>query len=806
MFVSNTAGGGYQIKRSLRFRSSASASLTKTLAVPTDGKKWTMSSWVKLGSNTGAFFQANNGTAVTWLQLGPGGLTLARGVVGVNITWNTVTPGVFRDFSAHYHAVWVFDTAQATASNRVKIYLNGIQQITGGSYPSLNEVSEFNSSYLHTLMNGAVAGACDGYLSEINFIDGQALTPSSFGEVSPVTGQWQAKKYSGAYGTNGFYLPFTDNSAATATAIGADKSGNGNNWTPNNISLTAGASYDSMLDVPLGAGGAERGNYAVLNPLNNSGGATISDGNLKALWASESTRSVLSTFPIPSSGKFYAEFVVGTLTSGSVAASFGLATEGSSRTAMDAASMWVYYGSQQSYIIRSGIVSSQIGTNQTFAAGGVLQVAIDRDNNQAWLGYNDVWINSTNGTTGNPSAGTSPTLTSLPSHLFILVGMYVNNGSINFGQRPWAYTPPTGFKALHTGNLPDPVIKLPAQYMAATTYTGNGYPTAGTQSITNAVNGVSLQPDLVWIKRRDAAATHVLTDSARGVNSQLFSNQTAAQETNTDHVTAFTSSGFGLGTGTSGIYPSTNNNGASYIAWQWKANGAAVANNAGSIASQVSAGVAQGFSVVTYTGTGAAATVGHGLGVAPKMVIVKNRTNGAASWVVGHASLTNGFASNYSLSLNDTSAQGNGGTPSWNATNPTSTVFSLGALGNVNASGQALVAYCFSEVAGYSKFGSYVGNGSADGPFVYCGFRPKFVMVKRVDSTTDWLIYDTARSTYNESNLYLGANVNTAEAAGVPYDILSNGFKCRNTVFNASGGTYIFACFAESPFKNSLAR
>ena len=311
-----------------------------------------------------------------------------------------------------------------------------------------------------------------------------------------------------------------------------------------------------------------------------------------------------------------------------------------------------------------------------------------------------------------------------------------------------------------------PVINKPSDYFNVVTDTG--------ANILATAQALYPSNSLVWIKDRANANNHQLIDNVRGSSAVLQSNSTAAETTYTA--------------------PSGNS-----VAWVWRAGGAAVANNAGSIASQVSAGVAQGFSVVTYTGTGANATVGHGLGVAPKMVIVKQRS-AAQSWPVYHAS--NSVANTLYLDLTNAAAASS----AWNSTNPSSSVFSIGTSAATNTSGGTYVAYCFSEVAGYSKFGSYVGNGSADGPFVYCGFRPKYVMVKRVDSTTDWLIYDTARSTYNETNLYLGANVSTAEAAGVPYDILSNGFKCRNTLFNASGGTYIFACFAEAPFKNSLAR
>jgi hypothetical protein len=304
---------GYNISRSVRLRSSASGSFTRTLTTPTDGKKWTVSAWVKKGSTATAGLQANNGTAASWLSLGDNGITLTRGTVGVSIAWNAVTAAIYRDPSAWYHGVWSYDSTQATAANRIKFYVNGAQVTSSGSYPSLNEVTEINSAYLHTLMNGNAIGASDGYLTEVNFIDGQALTPSSFGETDAVTGVWKPKKYGGTYGTNGFYLNFSDNSAATAAAIGKDSSGNGNNWTPNNISVTAGATYDSMLDTPTpyADGGNGRGNYAVLNPLlGGVNNAIMSNGNITSVLTATTQINCHASFPIPQTGKWYCEVQV----------------------------------------------------------------------------------------------------------------------------------------------------------------------------------------------------------------------------------------------------------------------------------------------------------------------------------------------------------------------------------------------------------------------------------------------------------------------------------------------------------------
>ena len=332
--------------------------------------------------------------------------------------------------------------------------------------------------------------------------------------------------------------------------------------------------------------------------------------------------------------------------------------------------------------------------------------------------------------------------------------------------------------------------------MAATTYTGTG----ATQTINNSANGVSFQPDLVWVKGRSGATDHAWYDAVRGVQKQLESNTATAETTETTGLTAFGSTGF-----TVGALAQMNTSAATYVGWQWNAGGSTVTNTSGSISAQVRANTTAGFSVVTYTGTQVAATVGHGLGVAPRMIIVKARSNGTFNWTTWHGTFTaNGY-----IYLDGTNAVGSSSGP-WNGTLPTSSVFSLGADLGTNKSGDTYVAYVFAPVAGYSAFGSYTGNGSADGPFVYLGFRPRFVMVKRSDAAGyNWEIFDSGRSTYNLDVQRIFANDSSAELTGEAFDMLSNGFKCRlagNSDSNASGGTYIYMAFAENPFKYSLAR
>jgi hypothetical protein len=333
-----------------------------------------------------------------------------------------------------------------------------------------------------------------------------------------------------------------------------------------------------------------------------------------------------------------------------------------------------------------------------------------------------------------------------------------------------------------------PIIKG-NQYMDTTLYTGNG----ATQSIVNA-GGFS--PDLFWGKSRSLSYSNNLTDSVRGVGKELLSDSTSAEQNN-GGVTSFNSNGVTLSS-----WGGYNQSSATYVGWQWRASDSApVTNTAGSITSTVSANTTAGFSIVTYTGTGVNATVGHGLSSAPKMVIVKERSN-ANAWYVYNQNIGSGNA----LILNTTDSSS--ATGAWNSTAPTSSVFSLGNITQVNGSGRTYVAYCWAEVPGFSKFGSYVGNGNADGTFVYTGFRPAFIMCKRTDSTGFWAMLDDVRGPFNVVDEALYANSTNVESTAQNVDFLSNGFKFRSTDSdtNSNGGTHIYMAFAEMPTTYANAR
>ena len=773
---SASGASGYNLTRSLRFRSAATAWLGRTPASATNQTTWTWSGWVKRGvlsSGTvqtlfNASIDANNFTELRFTDTSNGVFEFTY-VVGGADTARLTTTQVFRDPSAYYHVIFVADTTQATAANRLKLYVNGAQvtAFSTATYPSLNANLYVNSANTHGIgITRAVGRYYDGYMTEINLIDGQALTPSSFGSTNALTGVWQPARYTGTYGTNGFYLPFTDNSALTTSSnvgLGKDFSGNGNYWTTNNISITAGVTYDSMTDVPT-LTSATASNFCVLNPLDkNLSNITIDNGNLRATGAA-SNYGARATFAMPS-GKWYWEITITDIGAGSFVgmadAAWALSFVGSS------SGSYAYYNGGTKY--NNG---SSVAYGASYTTGDVLGIAYD-----ATIGSLTFYKNNT-------SQGVAYTgLTGL-YHPAVSVNASTNLG-FNAGQRPFTYTAPTGFVALNTYNLPTSTIVKGNTVMDATLWTGNGT----SQTITNAAG---FKPDLIWNKMRSGAYYNILTDSVRGTNSQLFSNDTLAQETRTDRITAINSNGFSVGS-----YTDVNANTQTFVGWQWQAGqGSSSSNTNGSITSTVSVNASAGFSVVTYTGTAVAGTIGHGLGVAPQLIIVKPRaaTITTDSWNVYHVSTGN---TNF-LVLNATDASA-AASNRWNNTSPTSSVFSIGTVPSSVAVGY--VAYCWTPIAGFSAFGSISANSSADNAFVYTGFLPRFVLLKRTDSTSNWYIWDTARNTFNVFGNELYPNLSNAETSATDLDVLSNGFKLRSASFS---GTWIYAAFATTPFKNSL--
>ena len=752
----STPSGGILLTKSLRFRSSAPAYLNRTIAsTPTS---WTASFWVKrgqLGSTQTIFGSRLSGTGSAYVEF------LSNDTFGVaNNSTSVATNAVYRDPSAWYHF-----TVNWTSGNSVSIYCNGVLQSVTGSISGANQL--FTSSWTNTIgrYGDSASQYLDGYLADVYFIDGQALTASSFGSFSGTGGVWKPIAYSGTYGTNGFHLTFTN--TTSTTTLGYDTSGNSNNWTTNNISLTAGSTYDSMNDVPT-LTSATAANYCVLNPLaQTASGVSLTNGNLYGSITTAIGIFIAYATIGMSSGKWYWEV---TCVTGIYM--IGIGKDGGLYD-WQTTNGFVYFSSNGNKYTNSA--GTAYGASYT--TGDVIGVALDMD-----AGTLAFYKNGTSqGTAFSSLSGTyfpclqNPGATSTQTY--------------NFGQQPFTYTAPSGFKALNTYNLPTPTIANGRQYMDATLYTGTG----ASASITNSA---AFKPDLVWIKSRSAATDHKLTDSVRGVTKGLISDTSGAETTDTQGLTAFNGNGFTLGTDTN-----YNNTSATYVGWQWQAGaGTSGSNTNGSITSTVSANTTSGFSIVTYTGSGTAGTIGHGLGVAPSMIIVKSRS-ATGDWPVYHSSVGNG-----SYALLDTTAASAASSTIWNATSPTSSVFSVGINTVSNTITVTYVAYCFTQIAGFSAFGSYTGNGSATGPFIYTGFQPKYLLVKRTDSTSDWYIWDSVRNTFNIVTNTLLADTAGAETSASSVNILSNGFQCvSSTVVNASGGTYIYAAFASNPFAYSNA-
>jgi hypothetical protein len=580
-----------------------------------------------------------------------------------------------------------------------------------------------------------------------------------------------------ASGGTYIYMAFADTRDAT---FFGDTSGNSNNWTPNALNNT-----DVLPDSPVTGG-----NFASWNPISQqTSSTTFSEGNLKALIpASTANGKAMPTMGV-SSGKWYWEYYY------SVSNGNYLYVGITDPSAYTNNSYWIRGSDGETFKYENGTNSTGSGTTHRHTQGDIIQVAFDADNGKWYVGKNGTWSFS-----GDPVAGTgyvhnnivsgeygpfASNATSSNTQTTILntgadssfAGNATPQGNTDSnGVGDFYYAPPSGFLALTTSNLPAATITAPDEYFNTVLYTGTG--------ATRSVTGVGFQPDWIWTKARSNASNHNLIDAVRGTNKLLLSDVSDAEYTQTI-IDSFDSDGFTTSSSASGI----NLSGYTYVAWNWLASNNTVSNTDGSITSTVSANQTAGFSVVGYTGTGANATVGHGLSSAPEMIIVKNRTS-ALGWPVYHSA--NGATKFMQLEI--TNAVQTASTV-WQDTTPTSSVFSVGTSTYVNQSSSNFIAYCFAEIEGYSKIGSYTGNGSTNGTFVHCGFRPAWVMFKRTDTTGNWWMIDSKRDITNQMSNILLADSSSAEfntGTGWPgIDYVSS---------------YIFLAFAEAPFKSANAR
>lgn len=769
----------FNLDRSLRFRSSNSAYLSRTWGTPTNGQKFTCSFWLKrgaLGSITGLYYQLfGGGTAAA----NAGGLQFTPADV-LNFYWengtncNLSTTNVYKNPSLWYHIVVVQDTTQVTAANRVQIYVNGVLQTLTGTYPTQNASATFNSA---TIPFGIMAGKTtvyslftDGYLADFYWIDGQAPDASNFGQYDG-NNYWTPKVYSGTYGAQGFHLEFEDYSNNTATTIGKDTSGQGNNWTPTGIvvSPTTSASNDSMVDVPT-LTSESVANFATINPLNGAGTAlTISAGNLNYLQGSSLYGQNVCTLPIRS--KTYFEITVGSpvgagrnMYAGVGSSALASAYSTANYFGTDATAWSLAYSNVTAYISNNGVATAQSGT---VAGGDIFMYAVDPANGKIWFGRNGTWYS------GDPSAGTGASYSNLPAEVFPVVQAY-NSGthSINFGQRPFTHTPPTGFKSLNSFNVAE-------------------------------VTGDVETPDFVWIKSRNATADHTLFNSVTGVGKYSRSNSNLPTATDVNSLIQFNKNGVLLGNSTT-----VNTLNTTYVANAWKASNSTITNTDGTVTSQVRANQESGISIATFTTPASGNfTVGHGLGKTPSMVILKN-TSGTDNYYVYNKNFAT--PATYYLILNTTGVILSSASL-WGSTLPTSSVITLGTGGGIAANATGIL-YSFVDIEGFSKFGTYKSNNDPNGPFVYTGFRPRWLMVKRAMTTAGaagWFMYDAARNTYNVMDKYLFAEGTAGENTLAVFDFTSNGFKIRSNnvhVNTTAGDSYIYMAFAENPFKYALAR
>lgn len=446
---------------SLRFRSSASAYLNRTFKTPTSQQKGTFSFWLKRGA-LGArnnLFSNDNGTQYGFLEFDANNQLNFADPYSAGAC-SLVTTQVFRDPAAWYHIVIAFDTTQATSTDRAKFYVNGVQITSFGTatYPSQNAnlyMLQAGSAVQIAAFTRNGTPTLDGYLTEYNFIDGQALTPNSFGTFNSY-GVWQPITYGGSYGTNGFYLPFTNKTSTTT--LGYDFSPNGNNWTTNNISLTTGATYDSMTDVPT-LTSATVANYCVLNPLDKNASLIVSDGNLGFQASTTAPQAVRATFAIPSSTKVYAECLFTTWTTGaSNYAEFGIATSTASLSSDIGSTSGTGFTieANQTTDTRLRLNGTSVAITGAVTSGDVFQIAVDYDNLKVWLGKNNTWYDSAGGTTGNPATGANATGTLSSGVTYFPAALKygtANSQAANFGQRPFSFSPPSGYVALNTYNL-----------------------------------------------------------------------------------------------------------------------------------------------------------------------------------------------------------------------------------------------------------------------------------------------------------------------------------------------------------------
>jgi len=748
------------IAKSVIMDKASSPRLSRTPSSAGNRKTWTLSLWVKRtllasprhmiltqsnsGGTAGDFFFFNTDNTIKFTDDDSG-------------DYNLVTNRTFEDTSKFYHIVLAVDTTQSTASNRVKLYVDGDQITSFGtsSYPAQDYTFHINNTAhpmnLFSDYGNSGSEYSDGYIAEVNLVDGTALTPSTFGLTDTSTGRWIPKSLTGiTYGTNGFRMEFANSAGQT---IGDDTSGNGNDYAVTNVATT-----DLTTDSPTQ-------NHAILSSSFTAGTVTLSEGNLTLLGSGSSVYgSSRSTFEIDvddPTGYYFEARNTGSATD-NINIGFQDVGTALSATAYGGSNFYGLVsrgggGSNQYWRINGG--STDITTSVGHSSNDWIGVAIKQG--KVWFAINNTYVFS-----GNPVTGATPFLdiSAFAKRFFITIECFQNNKlECNFGQKSFNYSAPSGYVSIQQDNLPETTKDL---------------------------------ADFVWIKNRDQADAHALYDSSRGpLNEWHISEDVPAAVP--DGLTKFLNGGFAVEDEVA-----VNSSGESYVAWCWHANGGTTAaNTAGSganVATTVQANQTAGFSICEFTGTGSNLRFAHGLSQAPEWIIIKRLEGSGAAQQVYHV----GYGADQYTQLNEADAKVTTGAATTNfIETPTATYVDLGSNSNSNNSGDKSVAYCWHSVAGFSKFGIYLGNGSSNGPLIITGFKPAWLMIKDVDNSRNWIIIDNARDPFNPTDKGLASSNSNAENTGNAIDFLSNGFKFRSssTSFNTSAA-YIYMAFAEHPF------
>ena len=779
-FGGPSADLGDPINQSLRFNGTQALVRTATAAVTGD---WTLSFWMKLDgpkrTNTDAYLYMFGAYAPTFNLYMNNNNAGALDTIGKihDVNGNFTLTGRYRDPAAWYHLV------MKRASNVLTAWMNGHQVLSySGSPASGMNVSNGQLFSIGDGTHTSITAGFDGYMADWHFVDGQAKNATDFGRYNDA-GVWVPKTYTGTYGSQGFHLTFDSSQNANPnTGIGIDSSGNGNhfsskggtsNWSHFETAALSASNFDNDIDYE----DTPTKNCATLNSLiKQPTNHTHYEGNL---YNSDSNGSYPDPDPstIILKGKKYWEIELISVNGSYPYVGICKAENITTNTTWYSAGGGAHYFHGAGY---AGWVSNPTNTIGTTTNGDVIGIAFDRDTLQCTFTRN---------------GGTGQTVTA-PAHDGDFCAMILNAVSrtcrVNFGQRPFRYTPPTGYKGLCAANDPEPTIKNGKDHFDIITYTGDN-------SSGRNFGGLNFQPDFVWLKSRSISYHNRLFDVIRGINKSLVSDLSNSEFTTADSLTAFNSDGFTHGTGNS-----YNQSGQTYVGWCWKGGGAGVTNTDGTLTSTVSANTDAGFSIVTYVGNQSSnQTIGHGLNQAPECMFVKNR-DGNFHWFIYHNGLATPENQYLKLDNSDAVAGAGGASGAWANTKPTSSVIHVGtALGNTNQTNANMVAYCWHSVPGYSKIGSYLGNANTNGQFIYLGFRPAFIMARN-ENTGSWNMYDTYRYPDNPNNSPSHADQSTLEASSTAYsfDFLSNGFKVRVNPgdMNTSGNRIVYMAFAENPF------